>query len=237
MLNSTVLLSQTDTIYRLDFPYRVGYNMYFSQFITYNLNSLGTVEGEESDIEEEQQSFKYQINSDYVDGTDTVVNFHIVAYLEGDSASVESPLYINESGMYFKIPKDLMDEAAELYKIEDKRNIVFHPIKTPIYEGASWASYDYSLLKTIYTCFAIDTLMETAAGVFHAFGIKTASEAADLKGEMRNFKIVSEFESYYAQGVGKIAEFSFIYLINKNTGEKILSGTTEVFLEEIWWSE
>ncbi len=237
LLNNVGLFAQSDTILQLNFPYRVGYNMYFSQYTTYYLNTIENESGTEPEIIEKEGAFQYHINRDFIEGNDSIVNFLIIIRTGGDSMYIESPLYINENGMFFKMPKDEIDKAVEFYKIADKKNILFQTIKTPLYEGSSWESYDYSFLKTTYFCTHIDTLIETPAGKFSAFGIGTTSATTELKGESKNFNMITEYQSFYAQGVGKIAEYTKVYYQNKSTGEKFLSTTIEVFLEELWWDE
>ncbi|MBP9795395.1 MAG: hypothetical protein KBD42_05115 [Chitinophagales bacterium] len=237
IINATNVFSQSDTINRLNFPYRAGYNMYFSQYSTYYTNAVEIKSGAESETIEDVGSFQYHINREFLEGTDTIVNFLIISRTGGDSVYIESPLYINNDGMFFKMPKEAIEKAVAYYKITDKKNLLFQTIKTPLYKGMSWESYNYSFLKTTYFCTHVDTLIETPLGKFSAFGIGTSSATTELRGKFKDYNMITEYQSFYAQDVGKIAEYTNVYLQDKSTGEKILSTTIEVFLEEIWWDE
>ena len=83
----------------------------------------------------------------------------------------------------------------------------------------------------------MDTIIETPAGNFHAFGIETASSSVEYRNQLKGYSSENRIVSYYAPGIGKIYEEILVYLYNPKTDDFITQLKIVIYLNKTWWDK
>ena len=169
---------------------------------------------------EDSTSLYYHVNDEFMDGGDTVVNFYIVQVSGLDTQIINSsPLVVNGSGMFFWYKPDKEDQFFEGTSKKEmkqgRKGRLQQVVRTPLSMDSHWESIDQASQQGVFACAAIDTLLKTPAGDFHAFGVRSESVSEDNK----NYRITVVVTEYYAQGTGKIQSLTSSYVYLKNSGE------------------
>ena len=190
----TWLRAQTGTLTQLHFPYQNGYEFTMTdtsvEYDQYNFPVKQTV-----------HDIKYTVKDNPAKKGNLIFQLNII--------DKETDKLLNSRNSYLEWGKKGMSWWMDKSKDDDGKPT--QAIKLPMKVGTSWKSM-FSGYKSVMTCIATDTTLQTMYGPISCFGVSYTIVMKD-ESAYKYYMVVKEFYNVYA---GKVHTEDVTYLLTKS---------------------